>query len=70
MLSFEDIQKKLIYFCAVVLLFGFIIFGVKKDNHFFGLNESSDLIEKSGHKDLVKNNSEKLDWNKKKSLNL
>ena len=45
MISFEDIQKKLIYFCGVVLLFGFIIFGVKKDNHFVGLNESSDLID-------------------------
>lgn len=45
MISFEDIQKKLIYFCGVVLLFGFIIFGVRKDNHFFGLNESSDLID-------------------------
>lgn len=45
MISFEDIQKKLIYFCGVILLFGFIIFGVKKDNHFVGLNESSDLID-------------------------
>lgn len=45
MISFGDIQKKLIYFCGVVLLFGFIIFGVRKDNHFFGLNESSDLID-------------------------
>ena len=45
MMTFEDIQKKLMYFCGVVLLFGFIIFGLKKDNHFYGLNESSDLLD-------------------------
>ena len=45
MISFEDMQKKLLYFCCVVILFSFIIYGLKKDNHFFGLNESSDFID-------------------------
>ena len=45
MLSVEDIQKKLMYFCAVVFIFGSIIFGVREQNHFFGLNESSDMID-------------------------
>ena len=45
MLTFENIQKKLIYFCVVVCLFGFVIFGLKKDNHFYGLNETSDFLD-------------------------
>tara|TARA_B100001564_G_scaffold306175_1_gene275508 strand:+ start:242 stop:610 length:369 start_codon:yes stop_codon:yes gene_type:complete len=45
MLTFGDIQKKIIYFCCIVILFGFIVFGVRSDNHFYGLNESSDLID-------------------------
>ena len=45
MLFFDDIKKRLIYFCAVVILFSFIILGIKKDNHFYGLNESSNFID-------------------------
>tara|TARA_B100001564_G_scaffold360053_1_gene385179 strand:+ start:8605 stop:8964 length:360 start_codon:yes stop_codon:yes gene_type:complete len=45
MITIENIQKKIIYFCVVVFIFGFVIYGLKKDNHFYGLNESSDLLD-------------------------
>lgn len=45
MLTIEDIQKKVVYFCVIVFIFGIIIFGLKKDNHFYGLNESSDILD-------------------------
>jgi hypothetical protein len=45
MITIENIQKKLICFCVVVCIFGFVVFGLKKDNHFYGLNESSDYLD-------------------------
>ena len=45
MLDFDGIKIRLIYFCAVVILFSFIILGIKKDNHFYGLNESSNFLD-------------------------
>ena len=45
MIRWEEFQKKIIYFCAIIILFGFIVFGLKKDNHFYGLNETSDLVD-------------------------
>lgn len=45
MIHWADFQKRFIYFCATIILFGFIVFGLKKDNHFYGLNETSDLVD-------------------------
>tara|TARA_B100001250_G_C19133817_1_gene500817 strand:+ start:36 stop:419 length:384 start_codon:yes stop_codon:yes gene_type:complete len=45
MIHTADFQKRFIYFCATIILFGFIVFGLKKDNHFYGLNETSDLVD-------------------------
>ena len=45
MLNFEDIKNKLMYFIVTVIVFGIIVMGLKKDNHFYGLNETSDIVD-------------------------
>ena len=41
----DYIQTRVIYYVCVVLLYGFIIFGFRKTNQFYGLNENSDLLD-------------------------
>jgi len=45
MIRWADFQKRFIYFCATIILFGLMVYGLKKDNHFYGLNETSDLVD-------------------------
>ena len=45
MFQWKDLQNRFIYFCATIVLFGLIVSGLKKDNHFYGLNESSDILD-------------------------
>lgn len=44
-LTFEEIKKKIAIFCVIVITYGFIIVALKKENHFYGLNETSDLLD-------------------------
>lgn len=45
MIDYDGIKQRLIYFCAVVILFAIIISELRKDNHFYGLNESSNFLD-------------------------
>ena len=43
--SFDKLKKRLMYYIGVVVIFGFAIFGLRGNNQFYGLNESSDVID-------------------------
>jgi len=45
MFTLDEIKKKLMYFCIVVLCFGIIIYGLRDGDHFVGLNETSDILD-------------------------
>ncbi len=45
MFTLDEIKKKLIYFCIVVLCFGTIIYLLRDGDHFIGLNETSDILD-------------------------
>ena len=43
--NFDELKKKLIYYIAVTVIFGLAIFGLRGNNQFYGLNESSDVLD-------------------------
>jgi hypothetical protein len=42
---YEYIQTRTMYYIAVTLFYGYIIYAFRKTNQFYGLNESSDIID-------------------------
>lgn len=43
--NFDELKKKLMYYIVVIVIFGLAIFGLRSNNQFYGLNESSDVLD-------------------------
>ena len=42
---FDKIYERLMFYIPTIIIYTYLIFALRKNNHFFGLNESSDLID-------------------------
>lgn len=42
---FDKIYERLMFYIPTIIIYTYLIFALRKNNHFFGLNESSNLID-------------------------